>query len=700
VISVDPRDRESIEHDLTSADAEVRRLAVERLPLLPPADALPTLAECLGDESWRVRKSAVVCLETVPEDWPVAEHLIRALADGDNPGRRNAAVEALVRIGRRMVEPLLAAVDSSDVDVRKLVVDALAGIGSERAVPRLSLLLADSDPNVRGAAADALGAIGGADAVRALVETALRDGEESLVRFSALRGLARLGVPVDAGALKSALSDPLLRPVAFAVLGRGDDPEAVGVLLAGLAAGSRAAREAACEALLHRVGRADPATAESLIARIRESALAAPLTIADAIRRLSEAELGVRLLLVQFLGIVRSSDSGVPLLLAARDEALAEVALATLASFADVADAEIDGCFPVLDVDVRTLACELLGRTASASGAQRLIAALEDAEPSVRVAAARGLACRADPSATTALVRRLEATAGDPEPEAEEERAAATDALVRIATAAPEDEARRGTLEMLAGGFDGAEVPVRLAMARVMREIGGPEHVEHMSLLVQDPSSEVRRTAVAALARMGPDAAAEMLRLALADEDASVRIVAAAALGEAAEPRVLPDLERLLTDEDGGVRAAAVRAIAGFAPALAGDAATRERIEALLRHALGDIAPVAIAALEAFERIGDTVSLGPVVAVLEHADAEVVQSAVRCLERHGRDEDLSGLLPLLGHDHWSVRAAAIEALASRRVRSALPAVLRHLEREQDEFVREVLLRALARLEEG
>ena len=700
MISADPRDRASIEHDLASADADVRRLAVERLPLLPPAEALPRLAACLGDESWRVRKSAVGCLAHAPEDWPVAQHLIDSLADGDNPGRRNAAVEALVRIGRRMVEPLLGALDSPDVDVRKLVVDALAGIGSERGVPRLAALFEDPDPNVRGAAADALGAIGGSEAVRALSQTALRDDEEPLVRFSALRGLARLESPLGAGALKGALADPLLRPVALAVLGHGDDPEAVDALLVGLAAGSRAAREAACEALLRRVGRADAGSAETLCAQIRDSALAAPGTITDAIRRLGEAELGTRLLLVQFLGIVRSPETVVPLLMAARDEALAEVALGTLAAFREVADAEIDGCFAALDVDARALACELLGRTASASGAQRLIAALDDAEPSVRIAAARGLADRADPAATAALVRRLEATAGDPEPEADDERAAATDALVRIATAAPEDEARRSTLEMLAGGFAGAEVPVRLAVARVLREIGGPEHAEHMSLLVQDPSPEVRRAAVAALARMGPDEAAEMLRLALADEDAAVRIVAAAALGEAATPRVLPDLERLLTDDDAGVRAAAVRAVAGFAPALAADETTRARIEALLSHALGDVAPVAIAAVEAFERVGGALPIGPVRGVLDHPDPEVVQSAVRCLDRHGREEDVLALLPLLGHDHWSVRAEAIEALAARRVRPALPVVLRHLEREQDEFVRGVLLRALARLEEG
>jgi HEAT repeat protein len=45
-----------------------------------------------------------------------------------------------------------------------------------------------------------------------------------------------------------------------------------------------------------------------------------------------------------------------------------------------------------------------------------------------------------------------------------------------------------------------------------------------------------------------------------------------------------------------------------------------------------------------------------------------------------------------------VRAEVIGALAERAVASAAPAILRRLESEQDEFVREASLRALARLE--
>jgi HEAT repeat protein len=701
-VTIDPRERESIVQDLASGDEDVRRLAVERLVLLPPAEALPRLAERLGDESWRVRKSAIECLAAAPEDWPVVTRLVAALADGDNPGRRNAAVEALVRVGRRAVEPLLAAVGSSDVDVRKLVVDALAGIGSERAVTRLVETLADADPNVRSASADALGAIGGADAAHALTASALREGEAMLVRFSALRALARLEAPLRASQLSSALSDPGLRPVAFGVLGHGDDPEAEEHLLKGLAAGSRATREAAIEALLRITSRAVPAAAERLLARMRETTLASPSTVADAIARLDEADLGVRLMLVQFLGVVGSPEAVLPLLGAARDEALAEVVLETLAGFGDAAERVLDERWGVLDVEGRALACELLGRTTGVTGALRLSAALEDGDPSVRVAAARGLARRADPAALPALIRRLELTAGDPEPEAEDERDAATEALVAIATRVAPAAARRHAVGLLLSGFEAAEEPVRLAIARVLREVGGPEHAERMALLVQDPSPAVRRAAVAALARVGADGTSEWLRLALADEDSTVRVAAATALGESGGAAALDDLARLLGDEDPTVRAAAWRAVPFLScwQDATRPTAERDRVEQLLGDALADVAPVAIAAVEACERLAGIVSIEPVRKVLAHPDPEVVQSAVRCLARHQREDELARLQGLLAHPHWAVRADLIQAFADRRLRAALPAVLRRLELEQDPFVRDVLLRALASLEEG
>ena len=64
---MDERERDSILRDLESGDDELRRLAVERLVLLPPDEALPRLVARLGDESWRVRKAAVERLASLPD---------------------------------------------------------------------------------------------------------------------------------------------------------------------------------------------------------------------------------------------------------------------------------------------------------------------------------------------------------------------------------------------------------------------------------------------------------------------------------------------------------------------------------------------------------------------------------------------------------------------------------------------------------
>ena len=75
-----------------------------------------------------------------------------------------------------------------------------------------------------------------------------------------------------------------------------------------------------------------------------------------------------------------------------------------------------------------------------------------------------------------------------------------------------------------------------------------------------------------------------------------------------------------------------------------------------------------------------------------------MQAAVRCVGQHGEAEHLDGLLPAVSHDHWSVRAEAVQALADRHHQRALPAILRRLETEQDSFVREAILHGLSRLE--
>ena len=143
------------------------------------------------------------------------------------------------------------------------------------------------------------------------------------------------------------------------------------------------------------------------------------------------------------------------------------------------------------------------------------------------------------------------------------------------------------------------------------------------------------------------------------------------------------------------MRAAALRAAGALQPR--GDDALARRL-ALLERGAAEGGPAAMAALEALRALGDPRAVGVAARLLESAAPELVRAAVACLGRVAEGRELELLIPPLGHESWAVRAEAIRVLAERGVHKAVPALLRRLEAERDEFVREALLRALERLE--
>lgn len=697
------RDRESILLDLESADEEIRRLAVERLTLLPSAEAIPVLVERLGDSSWRVRKAAVDRLVASPECPDATSRLVAALGDGDNTNRRNSALEALVRCGRDALPTLIEASHDPDVDVRKQVVDVLGGIGDERSTDRLVEMLGDDDPNVRGAAADALGAIGSVGSAPALLAVANQDGED-LARLSALYALVRMEFPVASSDVVDPLGSSVLRPAAYALLGHSDDPQAVELLLKGAIDSSRRCREAVFEALLRWVARSDAAEADRLTGRIREAVVSAPEILADALERLTSTSLQTRLMLVQLLGLLKLPETMIPILLAGDDEALAEVVISTLESFGSVVEGVLEKAWGSLEADSRRLSCDLLGRIGGDGARARLIEVVSDPDAELRIAAVRALGRRGDGSALPILVQRLEAVVRENQEEAEEEEVdAVTEAIVAIAGApnASQSGVIDQAVELLSSRREGAEEPFRLAVARILGSVGRPQEIATVGFMMSDPSASVRRAAVKALARLARGEVPEPLRMALADESPAVRIASASALGASDDPRLVEDLASLAGDEDIQVRAAAMRALGRGAATVRNqdpESLMVAKAMIILSIALEDQGPVAMAALEALTALG-----GPDVAhlatgMLTRDDPELVKAAIECIRAHGTAEALRELFPLISHEHWLIRAEVVQTLADRGLAQAVPAILRWLDKEQDDFVRDTILRALKRLE--
>jgi HEAT repeat protein len=480
------------------------------------------------------------------------------------------------------------------------------------------------------------------------------------------------------------------------VLGASEDPQAHAWLLKALVDPSRGCREAAIDALVRTVGRADGPEAERLADAVRDALAGNDAVVSDVLERVGEVTLARRLVLVQFLGLLARPEIVGPLLEAGLDEALSEVVLGSLERLGAVAEERVDTLFESLPRDARRLAAELLGRTRGPAGERRLRRALADPDPELKVAAARALGRRGSAEAAGDLVRELDGvSAGDPEL-AEEAVEALTGALVDVARAADDPAASVRILELLAGRLPAATEAFRVAAARVMGAIGGREDAARIGFLLSDPSERVRRAAAEALGRVAQGAPPEPLRLALADESPTVRIGAASALAACGDAAALDDLASLARDEDVRVRAAAMRAV-GACVSRAG-ASGDPRAAALLEAALHEGGPVAMAALESIGALGGTDAVRLARAVLGAADPELVAGAVDCVSRHGGDEALDELLPLVAHPDWSVRARVVQALADRGSERAVPALLRRLEVEHDDFVRDALLRALRRLE--
>jgi HEAT repeat protein len=428
--------------------------------------------------------------------------------------------------------------------------------------------------------------------------------------------------------------------------------------------------------------------------------LAAECVVTSAVDRLLEADLSMQLALIQFLGLVSSPSAVVPILLAGRDEALSDLALATLESMGSLAEEIIDVEWSNLDTESRRDACLLFGRTNGDASETRLLSALDESSNEIRTAAAQSIGKRSLASGLAPLVRRLVEAAAEDDFEAEEELVALTHGLVALAKPDPETPSAliQRAIDLLTACLEGANESVRLAVATVVGRVGRPEDSQVVSFLLRDPSSGVRRASVEALARLEPGTASEPLRLALADESPLVRIAAARALGASESDQVVDDLKRLADDEDPQVRAAAVRSvISRFSRSEHVDG--QVEVRKVVAAALEDEAPVALAALESLYEVGGPES-ERALKMLERPEPELVREAVRCVGLHSDMAGVEALVPLVSHPDWSVRAEAIQTLADRRLVAGIPSILRRLDTEQDDFVRGVTLRALKHLESG
>lgn len=551
------------------------------------APKAPPRTDALASEDWRVRGQAVRQLtQTASVD--ELKHLLDTLQrDHHDLNVLNSALRVLIAAGRKVVEPLVALLSDEAANLRMHAALALGELRAQEATPDLVTSLEDPDENVRFHAIEALGRIGAAESIAPLARIAASDN--FFLAFAAIEALSKTDDARVAPLMVSLLDQDTLRPAAIETLAAIGDEDCVPALARSLADPETDAGKVAAALVRIQQRYEDSLGAGAFIAESARDAMN------DAgRRRLGETvqQPGAdRVALAIVLGWIGKDalDSLVALI---GDEqiqpAIADSIVAIGADAVEPLIAKLEAASP----SARVAAADLLGRIGDRRATVPLIDSLDDADADVAAAAAAALGNIGEAHAAPALMSAFAHPAAPV-------RRAAIAAVSAIGAADTADHIRQALTH--------PDPRVRECAIRVAGYFGFPDTVRHIVAALADPIEDVRRAAIEQMPVLDEVDAAQVLSDAIAAEAPRNRAAAAHAMRLIDDPRAGAALRAALRDEDVWVRYYAATALAdprfgsGSAEALAelarDDAATHVRIAALT--ALGAIAKDAAARVAA-----------------------------------------------------------------------------------------------------
>ncbi|MEW6712146.1 MAG: HEAT repeat domain-containing protein, partial [Candidatus Riflebacteria bacterium] len=183
-----PKGMPAILRAMKSNNEEMRFFACSALGSTPMAQGVTALLRALGDEKWRVRKSASDALVRYGE--AVIAPLQQVLKTTEDEDIRFWTIKTLGKLGPKAQKFLLEALRNGDKKTRYVIAAALGESGDKRVIKVLIESLADPDWTIRKSATMALAEIGD-NAVDMMLEY-LRGPNED-IRDGCLRALVRTG---------------------------------------------------------------------------------------------------------------------------------------------------------------------------------------------------------------------------------------------------------------------------------------------------------------------------------------------------------------------------------------------------------------------------------------------------------------------------------------------------------------------------
>lgn len=653
---------------LQSSDAEERREAAVDLGRAG-RQAAPFLFEAIGDNDWRVRKTAVEALVALGGDDVIAG-LIARLSDHDNAGARNSAIEALVHIGDEATGALLAAIGTQDADVRKFIVDVLGDLRDPSAVPALMERLGDADENIRVSAAEALGKLRDKRAVDALLSCLTRY-DQGWLDYAAAEALGEIGderalAPLLASLGRSSLREPVLES-----LGKIGNVETLLPIIAGLADALRIVREVSATALFMIYKKSGSDERRRMILAVRNNIGDRAMDFLEEMIMTSAGELQKSA--VAALGWAGRKSSIPKLLSLLREEDMEEPVVQALLSLDGGSAQTLLGFAGDENALVRRVVARALGEMGGADAEMTLINMLKDENGHVRSTSAESLGRLRSRKAIQPMLELLE-------DEYESVQEAAVGALADIG-----DEAM---IDRLVGSFTSRDEGIRKNIAVLLGRLKTEKAIDALIFALKDEEPAVRKAVVQALGSISGPRAVRPLIHAITDDDPEVRMLAAEALAKTGVPEAADALIPLLEDEDLWVRAASARGLGK----IGGD-----RVSGVLVDHLGRAADIFLLALvEVLGRLRPEAALPQFLKLADHSDPEVRKTVLIALSAYSGPEVRRAVLSRLSDRHWSVRKAAIEILRHRKDATAESLLSKIADEDPDGIVRQAAADALGR----
>jgi HEAT repeat protein len=312
---------------------------------------------------------------------------------------------------------------------------------------------------------------------------------------------------------------------------------------------------------------------------------------------------------------------------------------------------------------------------------QRLIAALHDQDPSVRIGAVTVLGERKSPEAVPALISLLHGVDGHM-------RHRVADALGEIGDARAVDP--------LIPLLHDQDSDLRLYIADALGAIGDARATEPLlrAMAASSPGSFLTEAVIGAIRQLGRPAV-PLLIVHLTDPDNKVRATAANLLGLLQDPMAVDALLEAAGDPDAHFRGSVVGALGKFQD---------QRVLKLLVGALADADSNTrrIAAYELGQHRG-TVGFPALERALRDDESyDVRAAAANTLGSLGDERAIGPLLRALHDESWLVQCGAARALGALQAKSAVKPLLGLLQRTppggiDESTIRWVVARALGRI---